>query len=94
MAGRIDIKRESDDGPTSAPSVGTVVGLILLYLVLGVLVVWASFNFVDWKRDTGLRDFATLVAAGLAASGVLVGFVVSVMTLRKNQTAAVRLERF
>jgi hypothetical protein len=93
MAEQTEIKREAEDGSPSAPGSGTVVGLILLYVVLAALVVWASHNFTDWsKGDTSLRDFATLVAAGLAASGVLVGFVVSVMTLRKNQEAAVRLE--
>jgi flagellar basal body-associated protein FliL len=71
---------------------GTIVFLLIAFFVVAALIVWACFKFTNWSDvQTSLRDFAALTAVGLSALGALTGLVVSLLTLRRNQQAAIQL---
>ncbi len=92
MADSTANKIPSSSNSSTSPGGGTIAVLGVVYFVLVGLVVWASYNFTDWTKTDRLRDFTALVVAGLTASSALMGLVVSVLTLRKNQESAAKIE--
>jgi hypothetical protein len=94
MADEGGIQQTAPEQSSASTSVRAVIILIAAYVVLVAFSLWTSYNFTNWGKPESLRDFAGLVAVGLTASSAMMGLVVSIFTLRKNQEAAASLELF